>query len=139
MTDLHLPDRTVMCLLGVIPQDTGTLIFMVGPPGSQDRINGHLEHKTARLPLIDMIERWMIRGTDHWFIKPSVWRAIPAARQRALLAEMQKTSHGIGTPLTLSIFDDMRREAAAVAFPPPPTVRSPVVEAYVAEQLNRMR
>ena len=139
MTDLHLPDRTVMCLLGVIPQDTGTLIFMVGPPGSQDRINGQLEHKTARLPLIDMIERWMIRGTDHWFIKPSVWRAIPAARQRALLAEMQKTSHGIGTPLTLSIFDDMRREAAAVAFPPPPTVRSPVVEAYVAEQLNRMR
>ena len=89
--------------------------------------------------LVDMIERWMIRGTDHWFIKPSVWRAIPAARQRALLAEMQKTSHGIGTPLTLSIFDDMRREAAAVAFPPPPTVRSPVVEAYVAEQLNRMR
>ena len=120
MTDLHLPDRTVMCLLGVIPQDTGTLIFMVGPPGSQDRINGHLEHKTARLPLIDMIERWMIRGTDHWFIKPSVWRAIPAARQRALLAEMQKTSHGIGTPLTLSIFDDMRREAAAVAFGRPP-------------------
>lgn len=122
-------------LMGVIPQAQGTLIFLVGGPGSQAGIDSFLAHKDQDLPLIDIVERLMVRGTDHWFLRPSVWDALSPARQRALLALMADADSGMGDAVPLSIFDTMRRTALAAPMADPP---APDMADYAAAQQAKL-
>jgi hypothetical protein len=75
-----------------------------------DRYFERLDH---RLILLDRIESWMTRGTDHWFIQPSAWDAIPPVRQKKAIDALADTSVGIEAELPVSIFDNIRRSAIA--------------------------
>jgi hypothetical protein len=44
----------------------------------------HLFCDRSSLALLEMLESWMIHGSDHWFMTPSAWTAIPEARQRTI-------------------------------------------------------
>lgn len=109
-------------LLGVIPQSTGTLIYMVGGPGDEPMIAGYFAAwGHYDLHMVDMVETWMIRGTDHWFLRPSVWAGIPEAQQAALLDGIMDTSKGMGDLVGPSIFSALRRTALAIPQKPDQT------------------
>lgn len=59
---------------------------------------------------LTLIETWMVNGTDHWFIAPSVWAEIPTARRERILGEHQESKHHIGVAYGRSIFDGLRAE-----------------------------
>lgn len=125
----------VTTIVGVIPQGGGTLIYMVGRHGDEARITTYLASKEYDLLALDMVEAWMIRSTDHWFLKPDVWNAIPSHRQAVLLQEMSETDHGVTAPPSTSIFDDLRKAALAVPMNP---AMPPDLQAYVARQRAKL-
>lgn len=57
-----------------------------------------------------MVETWMVNGTNHWFIRPSVWAKIPSKRASRVLTHIGERGHDLGEPYHLSIFDEVRRE-----------------------------
>ena len=71
----------------------------------QDYLALFLNHLNGPL---NMMESWMGNGTDHWFIKPSEWEAIPQNRQEKILADIYDESQNIGAHFKRSIIDSIR-------------------------------
>jgi hypothetical protein len=63
-----------------------------------DRMNG----------ILIMVETWMVRGTDHWFMRPSDWEGIPADRRAMILRDMLDESVSIGEAYPGSVLDSVR-------------------------------
>jgi hypothetical protein len=105
--------RQVVALLGVFPniESATTTLVMHGKAADAPVIDAYL--RTVRTPLdaIEMVERWMIRGTDHWFLDPDVWQAKDPTGQHAILLEMLDFSKGITHPVDVSLFDELRARA----------------------------
>lgn len=125
-------DPTVV--FGVIPNANGSLVYMVGPPGSQAGIDAFMTDCEHRLRLLDIVESWMIRGTDHWFMTPSTWDKIPPGRQSIHCQELAEFDKGLSKPPSKSIFDDVRRAALAEV----QTDGSPEVDAYLNLHRNKL-
>jgi len=60
-------------------------------------------------PLV-MVETWMFRGPDHWFMTPSEWESIPPNIQTSVLADMLDESTSIGEAYHTPIIESVRRE-----------------------------
>jgi len=102
--------RRVLALLGVFPDiDSGsTTLVMHGKAADANAIHAYLRRVQTPLDALGMVERWMVRGTDHWFVDPDLWRAKDTSAQRALLREMLDSSKGITAAVGTSLFDDLR-------------------------------
>lgn len=83
-----------------------------------DRMNGALI----------MVETWMVRGTDHWFMTPSEWENIPESRQAKVLADMLDESYSIGEAYQTSVLDSVREQLLTL-----PEAKAEPPEIYQAE------
>jgi hypothetical protein len=113
---LQLEDRVeaVPAMLNVWPSPTGTCIVMSAEVRHHEPLESYFYSQVSRsMGPLEMVETWMTNGTNHWFITPSVWAAIPELRARRILAHIGETMHDLGTPYHLSIFDALRRAALA--------------------------
>lgn len=110
--------ENVDALIGVVPQNGGTLVYMAGRPGSEGAIEAYMANRELDLCLIEKVESWMIRGSDHWFLTPSVWDAIPKERQDLLMEELADPDDDLSQPPSTSIFDAMRQRALSVPMAP---------------------
>ena len=88
--------------------------------------------------LLNLVEGWVIHGTDHWFIRPSVWGALPSSRKRQILDGLKSTDGAPGISETPSIFDNLRLMALAAIEPQlaglPATSRPAVASHLAAER-----
>lgn len=50
----------------------------------------------------------MVYGTDHWFLKPSIWQLMPQTRRDTLLDLVLRSEDHIATKCPISIFDVAR-------------------------------
>jgi hypothetical protein len=55
------------------------------------------------------MESWMVYGSDHWFILPSVWEAFPESRRSTILKAIESIDYNIGDAPPFSILDSARR------------------------------
>jgi predicted transcriptional regulator len=104
------PPKKIIAILGVLPFDGGTKIFMHGKEQDTKYIHGYIARLKNTFDILSMIEMWMIRGTDHWFISPKVWKSKHCGVQRAILDELADESKGLVEPINYSIFDELRTE-----------------------------
>ena len=99
--------------LSVIPQAGATLII-IGTVRKHKRLLSLVKPRFETIcSLLNSLESWMVHGTDHWFIRPSVWNALPVGRQAAICDGIASAE---GAPMLSpapSIFDDMRKMALA--------------------------
>ncbi len=108
-------NRRVLALLGVFP-DMGrrsTMLSIHGHPADASAIAMYLSSFESALGVLNMVEQWMIRGTDHWFLCPTVWTKKSLAAQRVVLDEIMDGSQGIDSWLKFSILDQARGELLA--------------------------
>lgn len=101
----------VRSIVTVIPGEQETLFSIAGLP--EDR--RHIEHyANTRLgdtfSWLGAIETWMVYGTDHWFLDPTVWREVSEAAQRQILDDILDTSKNIGAIYPLGIFNRFRKQ-----------------------------
>lgn len=70
-----------------------------------------LKYRTqTELFFLSFIESFMINGTEHWFIKPSVWNKLNERKKRQILNDIFFSNWNIRVDYKYSIFDDIRRK-----------------------------
>jgi hypothetical protein len=76
-----------LCFLAIIPE-AGQTKIMLGAASTHEKIVRLHFNDLSSPTILEMLESWMIHGSDHWFMAPSAWQAIPEARQRAICARI---------------------------------------------------
>lgn len=102
--------RVAPCAIGVVPQTDGSVIFIATLNNHRQFMNGWAKRLQSGLPMLDLVEGWMMHGSDHWFITPSVWENLDDKRKERILAELQSLEGVPSADPAEPIFDDLRRE-----------------------------
>lgn len=106
--------RETIVFGNVWPSASGTAVALLARKERHDDLSAYLHSFLKRpLGLLSLIETWMVHGTDHWFMRPSDWNAIPQERQSQILADILDDSRNVGSEYPCSIFDTFRTRAAA--------------------------
>ena len=107
------PVRDIPVILNIYPTANATHMW-ISALAEEDTLSAY-EGLISAFGALTMAETWMIRGSDHWFMRPSVWNQIPADRQDRILSDLQDTSYNVGSPYSVSIFDAIRDRLKGVA------------------------
>jgi len=79
--DDHGKRLSVRTILNVLPSLQRTLVVATTLAAHERYLHTYMRQMLHQMngPLI-MVETWMVRGTDHWFMTPSEWEAISENR-----------------------------------------------------------
>jgi Protein of unknown function (DUF3631) len=102
-----------LCFLAILPEAGQTKIMLGGAPDHEEMWR-HYFRDTSSLAALEMLESWMVDGSDHWFMTPSAWAAIPHARQRAICDRILE-ARPLGDNVPFSILDGPRRQIVSFA------------------------
>lgn len=101
--------RKCYCILNVIPAENSTSIIISGLQQDKGVLYPYWKYYTQNnISILNMIESYMVHGSDHWFINPSVWYKISNEKQRIILNEILATEKSFIDQFELSIFDNIR-------------------------------
>ena len=101
--------KEVWIIMNIIPNKNKTIFIFSGHMSDKEHIEIYISKWTENVfTLISMAESWMINGSDQWYVKLSIWDAIPQKRKRELLTDIGLCEQNIGNEYGLSIFDDLR-------------------------------
>jgi hypothetical protein len=106
--------RRALCLLGILPQGASTVAFIGTNRKHAEIVEAYSSSMVHGFNSLNAMESWMTNGSDHWFICPSAWAAIPQHRQEKVLELLMSEDDNIGTMLDFSILDEARRALIAV-------------------------
>ncbi|MFW6046913.1 MAG: hypothetical protein ACOCP4_03895 [Candidatus Woesearchaeota archaeon] len=129
--DLHLPvsicgfgsqeyiekseRKEAYVLLNVMPQKNSTDIVCVGLKQDQTIVEKYFDFFLADpLNILNMIESFMVNGTDQWYINPDFWKTIPRPKQEKILYDILFTEDSFLDEYPVSIFDNIRRDIISV-------------------------
>lgn len=132
----HIP-----CVVGVIPQEGSTLLLIGTTRKHQVFLKAWQKRIDTILGMLNLVEGWMVHGTDHWFIRPSVWDALPSSRKRQILDGLKSTDGAPGISEAPSIFDDLRLMALKVLEPQLgglPAASQPAVAIHLAAERAKL-
>lgn len=102
-----------LCLLGILPQGKTTLTFIAAARRHGDAIALCMKKMSSGFGALHAMESWMVYGSDHWFIRPSAWAAIPEPRRSLILKAIDNVDYNISDEPPFSILDEARRRLIA--------------------------
>jgi hypothetical protein len=101
----------VNVVINVLPYEDHTYCIIAAPKQHEKSLEAyHDAFSKHALVYLTMLEGWMVHGSDHWFVKPSVWYRIAKPKQRQILDDISDCEYNIGHPCTHSIFNDLRQK-----------------------------
>lgn len=101
--------RTAPIAVGVIPQNGKTIVYLSSLSNHRQFLTGWYNKFKFGLNGLNLIEQWMVHGTDHWYLPPSLWASLTQARQTEIEKLIQSEEFAAGVDPAPSIFDDLRR------------------------------
>lgn len=106
----NIKKSDVTVILNVIPYKNGTYFILASIKKYKKYLDSYIDYyKQHPLLLINMVENWMVHGSDHWFIKPSIWNQLKDEFKDNFLDEILDTSKNIGFPFEYSVFNSLRK------------------------------
>lgn len=130
--DDHGKHISVRTILNVLPSPQQTLIAATTAAIHKRYLETYMHRMLDQMNgALIMVETWMVRGTDHWFMTPSDWENIPAGRQAKILSDMLNESYSIGEAYQTSVFDSVRQQMLTL-----PEAKAEPPEIYQAEVLK---
>ena len=96
-----------LCILAIIPEDQETKIILGAAKEHTNALASYCSDETSPNFLATM-ESWLCHGSDHWFMTPTEWHAIPETRQKVILARILAPDLTIAHPVDFSILDGPR-------------------------------
>lgn len=110
-------DRTAYIFLNVLPGKETTTIICVANQDDKGIFDAYTNYAFSDpMNILDMIESFMVNGSDHWFISPDYWYNIPENKQNKILFDILNTENSFLEPYRLSIFDDIRKKILDIFF-----------------------
>lgn len=127
--DDHGKRFSVRTILNVLPSPQQTLIMATTLATHKLCLHTYIQQMLDQMNgALIMVETWMVKGTDHWFMAPSEWEAVPESRQAKILADMLDTSVSIGKAYQTSVLDSVRAQLLML-----PDAKAESQEIYDAE------
>jgi hypothetical protein len=127
--DDHGKRMSVRTILNVLPSPQKTLIVATTLGIHKCYLETYMHRMLDQMNgALIMVETWMVRGTDHWFMTPSEWENIPESRQAKILADMLDESYSIGEAYQTSVLDSVREQMLKL-----PGAKAEPPEIYQAE------
>lgn len=103
--------KNVEAILNVLPLEDKTYIFIATLKKFTKELDAYMSQFRNTLQIVSLIENWMIHGSDHWFIKPSIWEKIDKNFQNEILETIMDDKYNIGNEFGLTIFNDLKMES----------------------------
>lgn len=104
-------EANIPVVMNVLPQPNGTLIMAAVSKDYKDELDNYLRpFQVNGLGILNLIESWMVYGTDHWFIKPSVWKKMSKKKQSRIFEELLKLDKSTQNECPFSILDKEREK-----------------------------
>jgi len=104
--------KRALCFLAIIPEAGDTKIMLGATSEHEGIVRLHFHDKSSPA-FLERLESWMIYGSDHWFMTPSAWAAIPEGRQRAIREELLETL-SLADPVPFSLLDGLRKQIVSL-------------------------
>jgi hypothetical protein len=102
-------EKIAYILLNVMPLKESTYIVCVGFERDEKIYEGYCDFFFSDpFNILNMVESFMINGSDHWFINPEYWEKIPIQKQEKILHDILTTEDSFLDEYQISIFDDIR-------------------------------
>lgn len=99
-----------LLIMNIIPIDNETYIICATNKENENIFNEYTKFcYQDPLSILNMIESFMIFGSDHWFMQPSKWHTLPDSRKEILLADILQSKESFLEMNPLSIFDKARK------------------------------
>ncbi|HKG06779.1 MAG TPA: hypothetical protein VKB19_10000 [Pedobacter sp.] len=98
-------------IINVLPLQGKTYLVA----GSFHKHKKHIEKYFERyigspFNLLTLVESWMLYGSDHWFLKPSVWEALDDIHRQKIFNELYRSQKNIVAFPEIMIFKGLRLE-----------------------------
>lgn len=101
----------IHAILNILPLVDKTMFYVSGELKNKEFIDYYVANfQRTALPGLNLAETWMVRGSDHWFIQPSVWDALDDDRKKQVLKDTLDVSFNIADNYKYSIFNSLRKE-----------------------------
>lgn len=101
--------RAIKVLVNVIPFEAKTIIIIAGETKDSDILKPYYESLQQHpFIILNFIESFMMHGSDHWYIKPSIWNKMHLEKKTFILNYFFNTERAFIEELNFSIFDDIR-------------------------------
>lgn len=98
----------VLLFVGIHPCPSGSFLMIWTPFENSDAIVDYLRlfgaHPGERSAIIRIMEAWMLSGSDHWYITPSVWSGLTSSERDSVLEAISDIDHSIVNPLPPGVF-----------------------------------
>lgn len=99
-----------MAVLNVLPYEHETVIMISTRKEHEIYVKKYLSELSGPFDVINMVENWMIYGTDHWFLAPAVWNQIRPQFQAKILEDVQNYDQNIGHGYEVTIFNSLKKQ-----------------------------
>jgi hypothetical protein len=106
--------KKALCFLAIIPEATETKIFIGAAKEHDPALKAYLSDESS-LALLEHLESWICHGSDHWFMTPSAWDALPQTRKDAICERILDPLPSIAEPVEFSVLDSSRNHILAFA------------------------
>jgi hypothetical protein len=101
--------KTACILVNIMPQKSSTTVICVGFEENRYLIEKFFDFSfSTPLNLLNMIESFIINGSDHWFINPDYWNNFTSLKQQKILYDILFSEDSFTDEYKISIFDDIR-------------------------------
>lgn len=101
--------KNACVLINVMPQKSSTSIICVGLEQDKALIENFLDFSFSNpFNILNLVESFIINGTDHWFINPEYWNSFTQLKQEKILYDILFSENSFLDEYNFSIFDETR-------------------------------
>ncbi|SFW69480.1 hypothetical protein [Pseudomonas sp. NFACC04-2] len=131
MIAVHLDCEVPMCLAGksefksddkkytvhlsIFPRPGKTFCCFSLPKLHEEDFTKILIKHSTDIGFLNVIESWMVYGTDFWYINPTEWNSYSKEKQNKIMTLLKSTDHFPDEELDFTIFDNLRATILAKA------------------------
>jgi len=106
--------HNVHAILNILPLVDRTVLYIAVELKNREFLEHYIAiFQQTGLPGLNLAETWMVRGSDHWFIQPSIWDELEDSRKEQVLQDILDVKHHIAEIYDYSIFNSLRRKSIA--------------------------
>lgn len=103
--------RRVDIIINVLPYENKTFLILASHIKDKRFVDAYISSFIKHpFHLIKMVESWMLYGSDHWFIRPSVWDSLTDDVKEKALKELFNFNKSIYAVADFEIFVELREQ-----------------------------
>ncbi|TKC04355.1 hypothetical protein [Pedobacter frigoris] len=103
--------RRADIILNALPYENKTFLILASHFKDKRFVDTYINSFTKHpFHLIKMVESWMLYGSDHWFIRPSVWESLADDVKDKVLKELFNFNKSIYAVADFEIFVGLREQ-----------------------------